>query len=350
LAIKRKPAPAPAHRPHKRINLALQGGGAHGAFTWGVLDRLLADDRIDIEGICGTSAGAMNAAVMAYGHAVDGREGARLALATFWHRIAEAGAWGPVQRSPLDRMMGTFRLENSPTYFWMDIFSRVWSPYQTNPFNYNPLRDVLDKTIDFEVLRTQSTMKLFICATNVESGKVRVFQNEHLKVEALLASACLPFMFQAVEVDGQYYWDGGYMGNPAIYPLIYSCEARDVVIVQINPLERKGVPRTAREILDRVNEISFNSTLMREMRAVHFVSRLIESGQLESTDYKRMLIHMVEADDVLKELGASTKLVADLPFLEHLKAVGHAAADSWLETNFEHIGEKSTLDLVATYL
>ncbi|WP_439816336.1 patatin-like phospholipase family protein [Zavarzinia sp. CC-PAN008] len=356
MAIKRKPGARPAaasravSRPHKRINLALQGGGAHGAFTWGVLDRFLADDRIEIEGICGTSAGAMNAAVAAYGHARDGRDGARVALAAFWKKVAEAGAWGPIQRTPLDRMMGSFSLDRSPTYFWFDIMSRIWSPYQTNPLNFNPLRDILADCIDFDVLRTQSTIKLFVCATNVESGKVRVFQNNEMKVESLLASACLPFMFQTVEVDGQHYWDGGYMGNPAIFPLIYACESRDVVLVQINPLERRGVPRSAREILDRVNEISFNSTLMREMRAVHFVSRLIESGQLSSTDYKHMLIHMVEADDVLKELGASTKLVADLAFLEHLKGIGHAAADAWLEQHFDALGTRSTLDLVATYL
>lgn len=336
--------------PRKRINLALQGGGAHGAFTWGVLDRLLEDPRIEIEGICGTSAGAMNAAALAQGYTDGGPPRARACLDRFWHTIADVGRFSPIQRGPLDRLMGNWRMDTSPTYAAFDLFTRTLSPYQFNPHNINPLRDFLEAAIDFQAVRACRQLKLFACATNVRTGKIKVFTNEELGAEVVLASACLPFLFQAVEIDGEHYWDGGYMGNPAIFPLIYNCESPDVVIVQINPLSRETVPTTAREILDRVNEISFNSSLMREMRAVHFVTKLIDEGRLDRERYKRMNIHMIEADDELKPLGASSKLNAERDFLEHLKGVGRAACAAWLEASFERIGVDSTIDLAETYL
>jgi NTE family protein len=334
----------------KRLNLALQGGGSHGALTWGVLDRLLEDDRIEIEGIAGTSAGAMNAVALAHGMTKGGSIGARETLDRFWYGVAAAARFSPIQRSLLDRLLGTWRLDLSPSYIAFDHLTRLLSPYQTNPGNYNPLEQVLEEVVDFDVVRGCTAVKLFICATNVRTGKIKVFPTEEMCREAILASACLPFLFQAVEYDGEHYWDGGYMGNPAIYPLIYRCQSPDVMIVQINPLHRDSVPDTAREIMDRVNEISFNSSLMREMRAIAFVSRLIENGKLDRSAYKRMNIHLLEADDQIGPLGASSKLNAEKAFLEHLKAIGRNACDDWLARNFDHIGVNSSVDLVETYL
>jgi len=245
----------------KTVNLALQGGGAHGAFTWGVLDRLLEEERMFFEGICATSAGAMNAAVMAYGLTIGGREGAKLSLADFWRRISEAAAWGPPQPSPFDRLMGIGSIEKSPAFIFFDMMTRLLSPYQFNPLNYNPLRDVLEKTVDFGRLRRENVVKLFLCATNVRTGKVKIFENDEMTISAVLASGCLPLLFQAIEIDGEAYWDGGYMGNPAIFPLIYGCQSTDVIVIHINPIVREAVPRTASDILNRLNEISFNSSL-----------------------------------------------------------------------------------------
>ena len=347
-AISGKPAAAPAVHDEKMINLALQGGGSHGAFTWGMLDRFLQEPRLGYDGVCGTSAGAMNAAVLTYGMAKGGRPAARQALNDFWHRIAETGKKGPLQRSPFDKMMGGWRLDNSPSFMMFDLLSRMMSPYQLNPMNINPLQDVLDESIEFDVIRKYSDIKLFICATNVRTGKVKVFKNKEMVVECLLASACLPFMFQTVELDGEFYWDGGYMGNPALFPIIYACSSKDIVIAQINPLYREEIPTSARDIMDRVNEISFNSSLMREMRAVHFVTKLIDSGQLDAETYKRLNVHIVTSQ-ALNDLGASTKLNSEPEFLEHLKRLGSQAADSWLEQNWDKIGKTSSVDLVETY-
>jgi NTE family protein len=347
-----------AHKHHshgkaagvKMINLALQGGGAHGAFTWGVLDRLLEEEKLGFDGISATSAGAMNAAVFAYGLSEGGRAGAKKALANFWRRVSHAAAFGPLQPTALDRLFGNKALEYSPAFMIFDILSRVLSPYQFNPLNFNPLRDVLAESVDFDKLRTTCCpVNLFLSATNVRTGKVRVFANDQISVEAVLASACLPFMFQAVVIDGDPYWDGGYMGNPCIYPLIYECDSTDVLIVHINPLERKHMPHTAAEILNRINEISFNSSLMREMRAISFVTKLIESGELKS-GMKRMLIHSIAANEVMNELGHTSKLNADWEFLVNLRDTGRAHADAWLKENFRKLGRESTVDIRATYL
>jgi NTE family protein len=334
----------------KSINLALQGGGAHGAFTWGVLDRLVEEERLGFDGISATSAGAMNAAVFAYGLSEGGRQGAKRALANFWRRVSHAAAFGPLQPTALDRLFGNKALEWSPNFILFDLLSRVLSPYQFNPLNYNPLRDVLAESVDFEKLRmTCCPVKLFLSATNVRTGKVRVFGNDEVNVEAVLASACLPFLFQAVEIDGDPYWDGGYMGNPCIYPLIYDCDSTDVLIVHINPLERKHMPHTAAEILNRINEISFNSSLMREMRAISFVTKLIDSGEIKS-NMKRMLIHSISANEVMNELGHTSKLNADWDFLVNLRDSGRAHAERWLAENFDRVGRESTVDIRATYL
>jgi NTE family protein len=328
----------------KKINLALQGGGAHGAFAWGVLDRLMEDGRIDIEGISATSAGAMNATVLAHGFTSGGREGARKALSDFWRRIANAAAATPLQPSLLDRMAQNHGLDFSPAFQAFDLLARVFSPYQFNPMNFNPLRHILGQAIDFERLRKSSGIKLFLNATNVRTGKVRLFRNAEITPDAVMASACLPLMFQAVEIDGEAYWDGGYMGNPAIFPLIYECQSVDVVVVHINPIARPDVPRTAAEILNRVDEISFNSSLMREMRAVAFVTKLIDEGKIKDGSMKRMLIHSIAAEDFMQKLGVNSKMNADWEFLTHLRDAGRAKAAEWLTSNFQHLSRQSSTD------
>lgn len=333
------------------INLALQGGGAHGAFTWGVLDRLLEDERIAFDGISATSAGAMNATVFAYGMAVGGRRGAQAALAKFWRHVSHAAALSPIQPSPWDRFVGNESLSWSPGFMLADLVTRLFSPYQFNPLNLNPLRDVLTAVVDFDALRAGTCpIRLFLSATNVATGKVRIFTNDEIGADQVLASGCLPFLFQAVEIDGEAYWDGGYMGNPAIFPLIYHCDSRDVVIVHINPLERRDVPRTGPEILNRINEISFNSSLMREMRAISFVTRLIDNGEACGARLKRMLIHSISADDVMTRLNHTSKLNADWEFLTNLRNAGRDHASTWIDVNFDRLGRESTTDIMHRFL
>ncbi|MCR9175665.1 MAG: patatin-like phospholipase family protein [Alphaproteobacteria bacterium] len=340
----------PHHQKPRTLNLALQGGGSHGAFTWGVLDKLLEDGRIEFEAISGTSAGAMNAIVMASGWADDGRRGARAALDKFWDRIADVGRSSPIQRTVIDRLMGNWRVDMSPGFMMMDMMNRVLSPYQLNPLNINPLRDVLGDVVDVQNACHASGIKLFFSATNVRSGKIKVFGNKDITLDAVMASACLPLMFQAIEIDGEAYYDGGYMGNPAIFPLAYNADCRDVLIVQINPLYRDHVPNTAREILDRVNEITFNSTLMREMRAVHFVNRLIAGGKLDPEAYRMTRIHMIQDAAQMGELAASSKMNAERAFLSHLKEIGRQSAESWLDAHFDCIGHESSIDVRKIFL
>ncbi|WP_422001674.1 patatin-like phospholipase family protein [Reyranella sp.] len=334
----------------KRINLALQGGGAHGAYTWGVLDRLLEDDRIEVEAISGTSAGAMNAAVFADGMGRGGRDEARRALEAFWRNISQAAQYGPLQPSAFDRATAGWNLDHSTAFVAFDMLTRMLSPYQFNPMNYNPLRRVLENSVDFKRLEGCRAVKLFISASNVKTGKVRVFKSGEITPDVLLASACLPFLFQAVTVEGEPYWDGGYMGNPAIFPLIYGAEAADVVIVQVNPLGCDRVPTTAAEIMNRLNEISFNSSLMREMRAIAFVTDLIDEGKLDNNQYKRVNVHWIEAEQRMRGLGVSSKLNARMDFLLHLKEIGRDVAESWLASHFDAIGQRSTIDIKEKFL
>jgi len=333
----------------KPVNLALQGGGAHGAFTWGVLDRMLEDDRVEIEAISGTSAGAMNAVVMADGLMRDGSECARHGLARFWKAVSDASRASPIQRSPIDVFMGNWNLDHSPVYLFLDLFSRVASPYETNPLNINPLQDLLDEFVNFDLVRNCDQVKVFVSATNVETGRVKVFDRHQLTSDMVMASACLPLVFQAVEIDNVPYWDGGYMGNPVLFPFFNACVSNDVVIVQINPIARQGVPTNARDILNRLNEITFNSSLLREFRAIDFVGRLLDEGKLDPEKYKHVLVHRIEADDEIKPLGASSKLNAEWAFLEHLFDIGRRAADGWLEENFADLGTRSTVDIRAMY-
>jgi NTE family protein len=332
----------------KAVNFALQGGGAHGAFTWGVLDRVLEDERIAIEGISATSAGAMNAAVLAYGLAAGGRDAAREALADFWRRIADAASLSPL-RPPLFGRTGQ-GLEYSPVHIAFDMLSRVLSPYQWNPLNLDPLRGVLEQVVDFEALRQSSAVKLFLSATNVRTGKIKVFANEEVTADCVLASACLPLLHQAVCIGGEHYWDGGYMGNPALFPLIYGCESRDIVVVHVNPIERPDIPHSAQDIMNRINEISFNSSLMREMRAVAFVTGLLDEGKLANAGLKRMLVHAISAEDVMQGLGAASKLNADWDFLTHLYEIGRERAGAWIEAHYAALNVESTIDIHTAYL
>ena len=334
----------------KRLNLALQGGGAHGAYTWGVLDRLLEIDELEIVGISGTSAGAMNATVTAHGLAMGGHRAARTSLDRFWERTAELAAWSPVQPSPLDRFLGPGNMDLSPSWLWFDAATRLLSPYQLNPTAWNPLRDILLDIVDFDHLCRTRAVELFLCATNVKTGRIKVFGHEELSVEAVLASACLPTLFQAIEIAGEHYWDGGYMGNPPIFPLIYETDCNDVLIVQINPINIEEVPTTAAEILDRTNELAFNSSLMREMRAIHFVTRLIDEGCIQQGRYKRLNIHMIGDEQAMAPLSHSSKLNADREFLAHLRDLGREGADGFVEKHWDKIGKESSLDLVETFL
>jgi NTE family protein len=357
-AKKLRPSPAKGNTaagvgPQKTrtVNLALQGGGAHGAFTWGVLDRLLEEDRLSFDGVVATSAGAMNAAVLAYGLAEGGRKGAQAALTHFWCRVSHAAAFGPLQPTPWERLTGSRTLENSPAFILFDLVTRTLSPYQFNPLNINPLRNVLEQSIDLDAVRSSKCpLKVHLCATNVRTGKVKVFSNDDLSIDAVMASACLPFLFQAVEIDGEAYWDGGYMGNPAIFPLIYSCATPDVLIVHINPIERTDLPKSAFDILNRINEISFNSSLLREMRAIAFVTRLVDNNMACGLDLKRIYVHGISDDETMRNLSAASKLNADWDALIDLRDRGRECADAWLKANFDAIGKRSTVDIESRYL
>jgi NTE family protein len=334
----------------KRINLALQGGGAHGAFTWGVLDRLLEDGRLEIAGICGTSAGAMNATALAYGLARGGPAEARAVLARFWALVAERARFSPIQPTPLDRLVSVGDMNFSPGWLFYDTLSRMVSPYVANPANYNPLAEVLDEIIDFAWLRQHNNVQLFVCATNVRTGKIKVFGCSEISAAAVMASACLPFLYRAVEVDGEHYWDGGFMGNPPIFPLIYETDCEDVVIVQINPIAVDEVPMTAQAIVDRMNELSFNSSLMREMRAIAFVQKLLAEQRVPRGRYKDVKIHTVEAEEAMRQLGYSSKLNASADFLRWLFELGRERAGLFLDAHYEKIGIESSTDIAKLFL
>lgn len=336
-------APMPARRDSVLIDLALQGGGSHGAFTWGVLDRLLQEPWLRIEGISGTSAGAMNAAVLAHGYAGDGAAGARAALEAFWRKVSQAARFSPFQRSPIDVMLGRWTLDNSPLFLTMDMMARVFSPYDLNPRGTNPLRDILTETIDFPRLSAGS-IKLFVTATNVRTGRGRVFRNDELTPDVLLASACLPTMFQAIDIDGEGYWDGGYSGNPTITPLVRECDSRDTILVPINPVVRAGTPRSARDILDRLNEVSFNAVLLKELRMIALLRKVADPGDDEGARWAAMRIHKVDSE-ALADLGASSKLNAEWAFLEMLRDQGIKAAEAFLATKSDDLGRRSSLDL-----
>ncbi|MGO9046900.1 MAG: patatin-like phospholipase family protein [Xanthobacteraceae bacterium] len=336
-----------AETGQKVVNLALQGGGSHGAFTWGVLDRLLEEEKLEFEGITGTSAGAVNAVVLADGLAAGGREGARQALRIYWQKVSALSSRGLFAPSAIDKANPDFGLEHSPGFILFEPMSYFASPYQMNPFNYNPFKNLLAEAIDYERVRRQTAVKLFICATNVETAKVKIFSGKDIDVERLLASTCLPLLMQAIEIDGEYYWDGSYAGNPAIFPLVYECDARDILMVHITPSERPGVPTTSPAIMNRMQEISFNTALIREMRTIAFLNRLVDEGRIDGG--KRLLVHLIEAEDLIRGFSWSSRLNSDWDFLLHLHQLGRARADQWLNANFDRIGIEPTVDLQEKY-
>ena len=334
----------------KKINLALQGGGSHGAFTWGVLDRLLDDERIEIDAITGTSAGAMNAVALVSGYLDGGRQGARDALERFWSSVSRERGMTPVQRDLFDKLFGAFRFDGTPLHFWMDFFGRFASPYDFNPLNINPLRDHLADAIDFQKVRACESIKLFVAATNVHTGKIQVFNRGELTPDHIMASACLPTLFQAVEIEGVPYWDGGYLGNPAIFPLFYESKTPDIVLVQVNPVVRAETPRTVQDIQNRLNEITFNAALMSEFRAIDFVTRLVDSGRLSRTEYMRPFMHRIHGAEAVAAFSAATKFDTRWRLLLSLRDIGRQAADDWLAASFDAIGERSTMDLREGYV
>jgi NTE family protein len=331
------------NRSQVLVDLALQGGGSHGAFTWGVLDRLLEEPWLQIAGISGTSAGAMNAAVLADGWTAGGADGAREALDKYWRRVSRAAAFSPFQRSPLDRLMGRWSLDTSPAYLFADLMSRVLSPYDLNPFGYNPLREILAESIDFERL-AGAPIKLFVTATRVRTGRGRIFRNAEITADVLLASACLPTMFRAIEIEGEAYWDGGYAGNPTITPLVRETDAQDTIVVQINPTERLEEPRTAADILNRLNEISFNSPLAKELRMIALLRQVADPGTGEGARWARMKTHRIKSD-MLATFAASSKLNAEWDFVSKLRDEGRRAAGDFLDAHGDDLGERSTADL-----
>ena len=323
----------------------MQGGGSHGAFTWGVLDFLLEDKRLDIEALTGCSAGAMNGVVYAEGYLENGREGAREKLHNFWHSISDDGTLMGTQRTIFENIFNGVKFEDSPGFQMMDMMTHYLSPYQFNPLDLNPLRDHLVKMIDFEKVRACESLKLFVSATNVHTGKIQLFERSELTADHVMASACLPFIYKAVEINGVPYWDGGYMGNPALYPLFYATASQDVLIIQVNPVERHTTPVTAREIQDRLNEITFNGTLLREFRAIEFVNRLIDEGKLSDAEYRQTFIHRIDGGAQLMGFSASSKLNTSWSFLTNLRDLGRESARHFLHTNFDAIGNRGTLDL-----
>jgi NTE family protein len=330
-------------RPPVLVDFALQGGGAHGAFTWGVLDRLLEEPWLRIDGISGTSAGAMNAAVLIEGHADNGADGARAALENFWRRVSRAALLSPLRRTPLDVLLGRWTLDHSPVFVAMDLMARLFSPYDLSPGGTNPLRDILAQTVDFDRL-AQAPIKLFVTATNVRTGRGRVFRNSEITPDVLLASACLPTLFQAIEIDGESYWDGGYSGNPTITPLVRECSSKDTIVVQINPVERPGLPRSARDILNRLNEVSFNAVLLKELRMIALLRQVAQPDNSESAKWADMRIHRISSD-VMVELGYSSKLNAEWEFLCMLRDEGRRAGEAFLAAHRENLGRRSTFDL-----
>ena len=338
-----KPHHARGHRDPLSIDLALQGGGAHGAFTWGVLDRILEEDWLVIDGISGTSAGAMNAAVLASGYTEGGRGGARQALEKFWRKVSEAARLSPFQRSPLDILLGRWTLDNSPLFVAMDMMSRVVSPYSLNLGGANPLADILADVINFDGL-ADSPIRLFVTATNVRTGRGRVFRSDEITSDVLLASACLPTMFQAVEIDGESYWDGGYSGNPTMTPLIRESDTLDTILVQINPIERPGTPRTARDILNRLNEVSFNAVLLKELRMMALLRQKANPEEGEGARWAGMRMHRITSD-AMADLGYSSKLNAEWDFLAMLHNEGRRTAEEFYRAHKSDIGKRSSFDL-----
>lgn len=336
---------APAHTKRKVISLALQGGGSHGAFTWGVLDRLLEDERISLEGISGASAGALNAVVLANGFVSGGRDGAREALKIFWESVSTKEPFKLEQGSPPANSSGSQLAVTRAFLFW----SRFYSPYQLNPFNLNPLRDILSRQIDFERLRTQCKLSLFVAATAVETGMPRLFRNSELTLDVLLASSCLPQLHHSVEIEGGMYWDGGLTANPPIRPLLYKCAADDVLVVLLNPVRRARTPATADAIFDRMTEISFTSAFYAELQGIAMAKQEAEDGRFSfgslERRLKRLKMHLIDSQELMSELEPLSKLDTHASFIKALYEEGRTSASTWLKRNYQCIGVRSSFTL-----
>ena len=349
-AARRRGAAGPA----ASLDLALQGGGSHGAFTWGVLDRLLQDETLPISAVSGTSAGALNAAVLASGWAQGGRLGARQALAAFWQAVSGQSACFGSTPTPLTlgADLSRYNLNTNPAFVWFNSVFRLFTPQQLNPLGLDPLRDIVRRHVDPQAL-ARSPLAVFVTATSVRTGQPRVFDNRDnadLGLDALLASACLPTLFKPVVIDGEPFWDGGYSGNPSLWPLVYGTEALDLLLVRINPLQRPQPPRTAEEITERVGEITFNAGLVSELRAIAFVQKLVEEGRVDPGVYKNLRLHMVADDAALAPLQPSSKLNTAPDFLRQLHALGVAAAERWLLLHRHDVGVRSSLDIRREFL
>lgn len=339
----------------RTLNLALQGGGSHGAFTWGVLDALLADNRIALEGLSGTSAGAVNAVALASGYAKalasgdDPRIAARASLARLWAEIAAGGRLGAFHDQLGSILWSGMPAEFAPANIFRNALQGLFSPYQTNPLDINPLRDLLERQIDFQAIAA-SGLKVFVSATQVTTGKSVVFTGAELTAQAVAASACLPMLFQAVEIAGECYWDGGYSANPALAPLVDACHSRDLMLVQINALRRDHTPRSPQQILDRISELTFNASLLTEIRAINLMNRLLEEGALDSRRCSPVLLHRIDGGLAMQEFAASTRNSTDAMLIRGWFEIGQASATRWLATHFDSIGQRTTVDIQGDYL
>jgi NTE family protein len=333
----------------KKISLGLQGGGSYGAFAWGALDRLLQDERLEIEAISAASAGAINAVVLADGYARGGgREGARASLARFWNTLGQSAAFSPMHPSPFDYLAGRGSVETSPGYLLLQLASATLSPVQMNPLNINPLSVLLASLVDFERVR-DCPLALFLSATNVRTGTGRLFKRDELTVQHAMASACLPQVFSPVVVDGEAWWDGSFVGNPPLGPLVDPSLARDILIIQNNPVARRDLPLTMNDVNNRVNEIAFNISLVREISALQHMNTVVDEVDPGRVRQQPMRLHLISGAEHLRELSISSKFNTEWRFVQHLHDVGFEAAERWLMENVEHVGVDSTLDPVRFY-
>lgn len=330
-------------KPPVRISLALQGGGTHGAFTWGVLDYILDQDNISIDGISGISTGAVNALVLATGLAKGGKKEAQKLLKKFWDKVALSASLSPFQPTMVDRMLGNTKLTFSPSFMALDFITSVFSPYQFNLFDFNPIRDIISEVVDFKAIKHLEDPKIFLGATNVKTGKHKIFKNGEISMDSALATTCLPYIFKTATVGGEGYWEGGFTGNPSLRPLVSETDTKDIFIVQTIPFSDNEIPTKATDILDRANEISFNSSLTQEIRQINFVNKLIETGRLSPNEFRKINVHVIEASEIIAALGRSSKLNADSAFIEYLRDAGRQAAEDWFRSNYSAIGAKSTI-------
>lgn len=333
----------------RRLNLALQGGGSHGAFTWGVLDRLLEEKDLEIVGISGTSAGAVNGVALVYGLIIGGPEQARKTLESVWWENSKMALFSPFKQTLLDRIKSPGNIDNNILFAIGNILTPLLSPYQCNPLNINPMESVLNKVIDFSVIQKNDRYKLFLSATNIRTSKVKVFPNSEITVDSVLASSCLPQVFQAVEIEGERYWDGGYLGNPAMFPLFEHTDCKDLLVVQIDSTDYRIIPKTPSDIMDRVTSVSFNSSLMREMRAINFVNKIVEKGFDDGGNLQKINIHLIRPEETMAELNMSSKVNADWGFLTYLRDCGRMKADAWLQENYRLVGVRSSCDVDACF-